>query len=303
LPATVAVVPRAEAVLLGVVAHRDSLLPLLSLRALLGFPGSDKSGGREKVIVTPVGGILVGLVADRMRAIIRADPMLIEPTPSMLAARAGGESQIKSMFRGDGGRRLISILSPDQLFREDVMRRLGDAAGVVRNAATNDQETHAETVHFLVFQLGEEVFGLPIGAVDEVARAPDKITRIPNTPDFLEGVVNLRGEVLPVIDQRKRFGLPTDMRRGGPRLVVVRTERHRAGLLVDSVSEVLPSLPEAIEPAPELIGGTNHLVNGVVNLEATGRMVLLLDPDELLSQTERELLDRFATAATDQAEL
>jgi purine-binding chemotaxis protein CheW len=182
------------------------------------------------------------------------------------------------------------------------MRRLGDTAGVVRHAATSDQEDHSETVQFLVFRLGEEAFGLPIEAVDEVARAPGKITRIPNTPDFLEGVVNLRGEVLPVIDQRKRFGLPIDML-GGRRLVIVRTERHRAGLIVDSVSEVLQSLPEAIEPAPELISRTNHLVKGVVNLEETGRMVLLLNPEELLSQAERGLLDKFATAATDQAGL
>ena len=115
-PAAVAVVPRAEAVLLGVVAHRDSLLPLLSLRALLGFAGGAGSAGREKVMVALIGGIAVGLVADRMLAIIAADPDQVEPSPAMLAARAGGEARIASMFRGDGGRRLISILAPDELF-------------------------------------------------------------------------------------------------------------------------------------------------------------------------------------------
>ena len=78
MPGAVAVVPRADAVLLGVIAHRDSLLPLLSLRALLGLPGAGTFSGREKVIVTPIGGVFVGLVADRMQAIIRADPALIE---------------------------------------------------------------------------------------------------------------------------------------------------------------------------------------------------------------------------------
>jgi purine-binding chemotaxis protein CheW len=82
---------------------------------------------------------------------------------------------------------------------------------------------------------------LPISAVDEVARVPDQITRVPKTPNFLGGVINLRAEVLPVVDQRRRFNLPKFEGGEGRRLIVVRTERHRAGLIVDSVSEVLPN--------------------------------------------------------------
>jgi purine-binding chemotaxis protein CheW len=299
MPASVATVPRADAVLLGIVAHRDSLVPLLSLRALLGFSGVDTSA-REKVIVTPIGGMLVGLVADRMRAVIRADPDLIEPSPPMLAARAGGESRIASMFRAEGGRRLISILSPDQLFREDVMRWLQASSGVAVSAATAALPDNTETAEFLVFRVGAESFGLPISAVDEVARVPDRIFRVPNAPEFLEGLVNFRGEVLPVIDQRKRFGLAADDG-GGRRLVVVRSQRHRAAVIVDGVSELLRAPMDAIEPAPELIGGLGELVHGVVNLTDRGQMVLLLAVDELLTGAEHELLEAFATATADQA--
>jgi len=299
MPASVATVPRADAVLLGIVAHRDSLVPLLSLRALLGFSGVDTSA-REKVIVTPIGGMLVGLVADRMRAVIRADPDLIEPSPPMLAARAGGESRIASMFRAEGGRRLISILSPDQLFREDVMRWLQASSGVAVSAATAALPDNTETAEFLVFRVGAESFGLPISAVDEVARVPDRIFRLPNAPEFLEGLVNLRGEVLPVIDQRKRFGLAADDG-GGRRLVVVRSQRHRAAVIVDDVSELLRAPMDAIEPAPELIGGLGELVQGVVNLTDRVQMVLLLAADELLTGAEHELLEAFATATAVQA--
>jgi purine-binding chemotaxis protein CheW len=299
MPASVATVPRADAVLLGIVAHRDSLVPLLSLRALLGFSGVDTSA-REKVIVTPIGGMLVGLVADRVRAVIRADPDLIEPSPPMLAARAGGESRIASMFRAEGGRRLISILSPDQLFREDVMRWLQASSDVAVSAATAALPDNTETAEFLVFRVGAESFGLPISAVDEVARVPDRIFRVPNAPEFLEGLVNFRGEVLPVIDQRKRFGLAADDG-GGRRLVVVRSQRHRAAVIVDGVSELLRAPMDAIEPAPELIGGLGELVHGVVNLTDRGQMVLLLAVDELLTGAEHELLEAFATATADQA--
>ena len=116
-------------------------------------------------------------------------------------------------------------------------------------------------------------------------------------------MINLRGDVLPVIDQRKRFGLPAERSRGGQRLVVVRTARHRAGLIVDSVSEVLRSSPDAIEPAPELIDGINNLVNGVINLPERGQMILLLEADKLLSGAEHGLLDGLAAATAGQAEM
>lgn len=296
-PDFVAVIPRAEALVLGVTAFREMLLPLLSLRGLLGFSSAAASDGREKIIVTAVAGVLVGLVADRMRAIVRADPLLIDPTPSILAARTGGETTIKAIYRGDGGRRLISILAPDQLFREDVMRRLGDSGNAAPTQGAGTESIQGTNAQFLVFRLGDEEFGLPIAAVDEVARVPEQITRIPKTPKFLEGVINLRGEVLPVVDQRRRFDLPKfEGQRERQRLIVVRTERHRAALIVDSVSEVLRAASDAVEPAPDLTNETMRLVQGVINLGVTGRMVLLLDPTELLSRSERGLLDAFTTA-------
>jgi purine-binding chemotaxis protein CheW len=293
MPEGLALLPQSEALVLGVAAFRDSLLPLLSLRGLLGFPPLARAEGREKVVVTRVGSVLVGLVADRMRSIVPADPAIIEPTPSVLAARAGGETRIKAIYRGDGGRRLISILAPEQLFREEVMQRLGQAKDVVQADAFEREEVRSEALRFLVFHLGGSEFGLPIAAVEEVARVPDVITRLPKTPEFLEGVVNLRGEVLPVIDQRRRFDMPKLENIERRRLIVVRTERHRAGIIVDSVSEVLRSTAEAIESAPDLTGETTSLVNGVVNLEEAGRIVLLLNPEELLSRSESRLLDAF----------
>jgi purine-binding chemotaxis protein CheW len=209
----------------------------------------------------------------------------------LLAARSGGESRIKAIYRGEAGRRLVSILSPEQLFREDVMQRLGGQTDLAPRAV--DESRQSGALRFLVFRLGDDDFGLPIEAVDEVANAPAQVTRVPKTPKFLEGVVNLRGEVLPVVDQRKRFEMPALADGSRRRLIVVRTAKRRAGLIVDAVSEVVASSAEAIEPAPDLTGEANRLVNGVINLEAQGRIVLLLDPDELLSRSERGLLDSF----------
>lgn len=299
-PETLAVLPSSEDLVLGVAPFRDTLLPLLSLRGLLGFTTRVERSGREKVVVARIGGTLVGLVADRMRTIFPADADLIERIPPVIAARAGGEGRIAAIYRGDGGRRLISILSPGQLFREDVMQRLktsGGAAPAANNAAVKPR---SEERQFLVFRLGGDEFGLPIEAVSEVARVPDQITRVPRTPEFLEGVVNLRGEVLPVVDQRRRFDMPALEQLEGRRLIVIRTERHRAGLIVDSVSEVLRCSADEIEPSPNLTNEAIRLVHGVINLATVGRIVLLLDPAELLTRAERSLLDAFE-ATTERA--
>jgi len=291
-PASVTALAHSEAVVLGLTAVRDTLLPLLSLRALLGLPLKQTAPDREKVLVVKVGGARVGLVADRARAVMAAQIRLLDPVPPALAARTGGESRIRSVYRGEGGRRLISVLSTQHLFRDEVMQKLA-----LEERAQNRQDEPAapsarQELTFLVFRLADDEFGLPIEAVVEVAQVPDQITRLPKTPKFLEGVVNLRGDILPVIDQRRRFDLPPLVKVAGRRLVVVKTERHRAGVIVDGVSGVLSS--SVIEPAPRLTDDTSRLVRGVINLPASSRIVLLLDPIELLTRVEQGLLDKFA---------
>jgi purine-binding chemotaxis protein CheW len=134
---------------------------------------------------------------------------------------------------------------------------------------------------------------LPIDTVVEVAQVPERITRMPRAPKFLEGVVNLRGEVVPVVDQRRRFDMPRLENTEGRRLVVIKTERHRAGLIVDSVSDVLRTHESDIAPPPELTDATSRLVRGVIHVEKTDRLVLALDPTELLTRAEQGQLDAF----------
>ena len=295
-PESLAYVPGSDEAVRGVMAYRDGVLPLLSLRVLLGLSGQAPESG-SKIIVTVVAGIAVGLIADRARSIVSVDPKLIEPAPKVLSARAGGEARIQEIYRAGHGR-LISILVAETLFREDVMQKLAKTTAEAAASGAVLDSTTAE-LRFLVFRLDGNEFALPIDAVDEVARVPEQITKLPKTPKFLEGVVNLRGVVLPVIDQRRRFDMPTSDGGAARRLVVVTSGAHRAGLIVDGVTEVLRCPADAIQPAPELMTGEAlALVGSVINLEASGRMLLLLDPAELLSRAERGLLDAFSKIAS-----
>jgi purine-binding chemotaxis protein CheW len=299
-PDVLTAVPRSEALVLGVTSLRNRLLPLLSLRGLLGLPAAPGWDGREKVVVVKIGGAYVGLVADRAKAIVAAAKTAIDALPPVLAARTAGESRLKAIYRADNGRRLVSILMPEQLFREDVMRRLGQRNENADTRAPASKSAHAE-LQFLVFRLGADEFGLPIAAVDEVGEVPESIARVPKTPKFLEGVVNLRGDVLPVVDQRRRFEMPARDAASRRRLVVVRSDGQRAGLIVDDVSDVLRVSAGAVEPPPELTEQIGRLVRGVINLEQSQRIVLVLDPSELLTPAERGRLDAFQKATREGA--
>lgn len=296
-PDAVTTLPHSEDAALGLMVLREELLPLLSLRALLGLGVGVAAGGREKIVVARIGGQVVGLVADRARSIVAAERARIEAIPPVLAARTRGEARIASVYRAETGGKVISILAPQQLFREDVMQKLGANRQAEKTGdAQIEQGTKAE-LSFLAFKLGDDEFGLPIAVVDEVAIVPDKISKLPKTPKFLEGVVNLRGDVLPVVDQRRRFDMPKPENLERRRLIVIRTARHRAGLIVDSVSNILRARADEIGETPQLTDDMTRLVNGVVNHEKDGRIVLLLDPNELLTRAEQGLLDTFAQQA------
>ena len=165
--------PASEDLVLGMASFRDTLLPLLSLRGLLGFAARDEHDGREKVVVTRVGGALVGLVADRMRTIFAADPDLIEQIPPVLAAR----DRRRSQDRRDLSRRRRAPADLDPVAGAAVPGGCHAALERRRQVRAGDRQRHrrsrGEERQFVVFRLGDDEFGLPIEAVDEVARVPD----------------------------------------------------------------------------------------------------------------------------------
>jgi purine-binding chemotaxis protein CheW len=293
LPALTTAVPHADAIVQGVIGFRDVLLPLLSVRALLGL-NTETPVKNEKMIVAHIAGAVVGLVVDRMTGLLAAADEELDDVPDILAARVGGESRIRSIYRGDGGRHLVPVLNTDELFKDDVMRKIEATRSSAQIEAP--QPMSANTIRMLVFRLGAEEYGLPIEAVEEVLRKPDQVARLPKAPKFLEGVVNLRGDVVPVVDQRRRFNLPATEESSAQRLVVVHTRGIRAALIVDSVSEVLRTDDQNIVEPPQIAGQKNPLVRGVVNLQEAERLILMLDPSELLTRAEHSQLDKFASA-------
>ena len=154
-----------------------------------------------------------------------------------------------------------------------------------------------EDAQVVIFRLGAEEFGVPIMSVQEIVRVPETLTRVPKTPAFVEGVINLRGTVLPVIDQRSRLGLPVVPRSESQRIMVYMLGGLRTGFIVDSVAEVL-RIPRAdIAPAPSMSEEQSRLISRVANLQGSKRLVMLIDPQHLLQGREMQAMQHMSPGA------
>ncbi|MBB6251190.1 chemotaxis protein CheW [Nitrospirillum iridis] len=297
VPDHLATLPRTDEAMVGVVTLRGTLLPIVSLRVLLGL-GRGGMDARARVIVAHIGNARVGLLVDRLNAILRVPATSVGAVPALLN-RGRGEAQIGAICRLPDGRGLVSILSGERLFREDGMARIlsdGRRAeeGDERSADMTDRHQDAAGERIVVFRLGDEEYGLPIDAVEEVVRLPDTLTRLPRAPAFIEGVMNLRGQVLPVIDQRGRFGIDGAGAARRRRVIVTRVNGTLAGFAVDAVSEILRLPADRVRETPGLAAADGApLFDRIANLETAdgvGRMILLIQPQALLDQAERDLL-------------
>jgi purine-binding chemotaxis protein CheW len=297
LPDHIAELPRPETAVLGVVTLRGRLLPLVSLRALLGLPTDDLSKDRGKVVVMSIGEAVIGLAVDATREILRLDPDSVDPAPALLT-RGEGDADIISICRLDNGRRLVALLSPDRLFRSDVVRRIIDDQATVESGVQAEAGAMADE-QFIIFQLGQQDYGIAIAMVGEIARPPERLTRLPKAPAFIDGVMNLRGSVVPIVDLRRRFDLGSTHQGEARRILMVTIGGVAAGFLVDSVSEILKVTTDAIRPAPELSPEQMRLISRVINLESSERLILLVDPAQLLDQVEADLLAKFSHSKFD----
>ncbi len=149
-------------------------------------------------------------------------------------------------------------------------------------------EKDSTLLQLVTFHVGDEEFGVEILKVQEIIRMMG-ITRVPRAPDFVEGVINLRGRVIPIIDLRKRFGMSSREHDKHTRIIVVEINNVIVGFIVDSVSEVLRIPKDTVEEPPAIISGIeSDYFSGVGKLE--DRLLILLDLDRLLSKGEQGML-------------
>lgn len=299
VPEHITGVPNTAHHVLGLISLRERLLPLVSLRSLFGLPTLDADESHRIVVVAVPGGGQVGLLTDAVKEVLTLQHTEAEPVPAVLAGNARLQ-EFERICRLDDGKRLVAVISVERLLGLDAMREALDAAAQSPSLSTDEEPGMTrdtpidDDTQVVIFRLGAEEFGVPIMSVQEIVRVPEVLTRVPHTPPFVEGVINLRGIVLPVIDQRARLGLGSIERNEGQRIMVFNFGGMRTGFIVDSVAEVLRICRQHIEQAPDLSAQQRRVIHRVAKLDGGARLVMLIDPTQLLLANEAQAVTAMA---------
>jgi len=169
---------------------------------------------------------------------------------------------------------------------------LNKARDPMQQAASGSSATGVSRLEVVTFKLGEEEYGIDIQKVQEL-RGYDAVTRIANAPEYIKGVVNLRGIIVPIIDMRIKFKLGEPTYDQFTVVIVLNIGGRVVGMVVDSVSDVITLTGEQIKPAPEMgsVLDADYLI-GLGTLEE--RMLILVDIDRLMSSEEMGLVEKMA---------
>jgi purine-binding chemotaxis protein CheW len=155
---------------------------------------------------------------------------------------------------------------------------------------SGDRKQLSGEIQLVSFMLGGEEYGVEVLKVREIIRMPE-ITKMPNAPHFIDGIISLRGKVLPIVSLRRRFGLPDLEHDLQTRIMIMEIGGKLTGFVVDAVSEVIRIPASEIQPPPPLVGGCvteQDMINGVFSHE--NRLLVLIEADRLLNEGQQGML-------------
>jgi purine-binding chemotaxis protein CheW len=286
--------------------------------ALAKFEGQVEGSIHEdqRIIVVDSNGFQLGLVVDHVNEVLGVQDDAIEGPPNVAHDQGVSLSGIAKL---EDGNRLILLLATGSLLDQKVLSKIagggeaagavtGEGAGVALEAAgeatkagdkKKDEETgQGDEVQLVTFLLGEEEFGIPIAKIQEIDRL-SKITQTPKAPKFVEGVTNLRGEVIPVLSTRMLFALEAKASDDHTRVIIVDLGGAKTGLVVDSVKQVLSISKRNIAPPPASISSDSdgQFISGLGKVEDGKRMIVLLDVEKVLTRGEQSELKALSHSA------
>lgn len=296
VPDEISGISGAPPAIIGLISLRDEIVPLVSLATLLGLPYDHENKAGSFLVVVEYDRELLGLVVDEIDMIRRLAEEAIDVVPTVLQQERG-ETQIEAIGRIAQSGQLISVLSAEKLFRHHhVTEAIATNTGA--KPVKGPLAKHETTEQFLIFQLGEESYGLPVKSVEEVIRVPAEVTRVPGAPDFVSGVINHRGKALPLINQNMRFGSLRPKPSAKTRAIILTLENLRAGFVIDGVSDVKSVPSDAVFSAPEFSSERTQIFDRIARFEADGRMILLINSSELLTRAEQDVVASIAKQQT-----
>ncbi len=260
----------------------------------------------QRAMVVECGDMTIGYLVDWVDEVLRIPKSLINDTPAMATSQ---RKELKAVAKLDDGKRLIMIMDESSLVSGETTAMLSQiqAQGKTGRHATEESsrslaQESIDEEQLVTFSIGKEEYGIRIMQVQEINRLAD-ITHVPRAPYFIDGMTNLRGNVIPVINIRRLFNLEEREADDRTRVIIVDIGGNKTGLRVDAVNEVLRLSGNDIDPAPGIIteNGAGKLMQGICKIENGNRMVVLLDVSELLDIKELKILQSLTDGQDDAA--
>lgn len=257
---------------------RGSILPVIVLSARLGLAAS---AIEKRLIIVDAGARALAILVDQIGAVIRLDDARVGRAPSLFNRR-DDQAVIASVLRMPDGRGVVSVLSVDRLIGDDCTPSTMDAEERNGSTSAGARSSGFSSRRVLVVGSSGELRGLPMEIVREVIRRPARLARPPRSPSKLQGVINLRGRVIPVISDWRGLGVSGEP----PYIVVVSISESWLGLLTDRVLGVVDG-PLDMSMLQRARNGADPLFQGAIEHE--GMTVPLIDPDALKRSAETDL--------------
>ncbi|MDQ8200267.1 chemotaxis protein CheW [Pelagicoccus enzymogenes] len=242
----------------------------------------------QRLIVVDALGAQLALVVDKVREVMNVARDDIEVSAGL---NSDDGAELSGIAKLDGGKRLILILESSKLLEERVAAKLTAVGGDHSGKGLNEREGNAENAsnvrsdeqQYITFRLAGEEYAIPINQIQEIDRY-SKMTRTPKAPAYMEGVANLRGEVIPVINARTRFDLETRAPDDRTRVIIMDRDGKKTGLMVDSVNEVLNLAARDIAAPPATMSHSvdREFISGIGKINSGKRMVVLLDIENVV---------------------
>jgi len=275
-------VPNTASYIEGVLSVRNQLMAVINTGKLLGM-NCKQPDENSRVIVIDNGSFSYGVIVDKVSQVVRVRKELFKESGQN--ANLTGREFVKGIFNINNGQRLVMMLEPDKLINMEEVKGILD---VEHKKTGNDKTLNAgeadDSLEYVVFKLGNEEYGIKINNVQEVNRIGE-ITRLPGAPAFIAGMVDLRGEIMPILNLRRLFGVHDTGSNNESRLLVAEFEDKKTGILIDSVSGVLRFSTAFLEEAPEALKekGQECYIDKIAKLNDGKRIVLILNLSTMLS--------------------
>lgn len=276
-------IPNSEDFIEGLVSYRNHLLPILNLRQYFNMETQEITE-YTRILVVDTGFMTIGILVDKVSEVLRIQSNVIQPPPTMFFGSI--KDQIKGIAKLNSGKRIIMILESSKLMQDENINSILELQGKQSNEeqAKSIEKQLLDEEQLVTFKIGAEEYGIGIDYVQEINRMTE-ITKIPRAPYFIEGIVNLRGDIIPTMDLRKMFGLPEKQYTDATRVVIIDFQGKKTGIVVDMVSEVLRFEKSLIEAPPQILsnGLDNEYIKGVGKLNQGKKMILIINLERLFS--------------------